>query len=91
MFSNMVRRKGELSQAKINAGWPHQVALPADACKGAGYVATHEFCRGLSLCPRGRSFRRDDRDYVVFCFSYPAHAQAFRERFGGELVTLKAR
>ena len=33
----------------IDVGWPHQVALPADACTGKQYVVQHEFCRGLSL------------------------------------------
>jgi hypothetical protein len=87
----MVRRKGELSRKSIDRGWPQQVALPADACTGAQYVIQHEFCQGLSLCPRGRSFRRDDRNYIVFCFADPAHAALFSERFGGEPFDPKAR
>jgi hypothetical protein len=43
-----------------------------------------KFCRGQSFCPRGHSFRRDDRDYVAFCFADAAHAELFRKRFGGE-------
>jgi hypothetical protein len=82
----MGRRKGELTRAAVNRGWPYQVALPAAACSGRLYPEKQEFCRGLSLCPRGRSFRRDDRDYIVYCFSDPADAQAFHERFGGERV-----
>ena len=80
----MVRRKGELTSKGIDRGWPHQVALPADQCSGRNYMTKHEFCRGLTLCPRGHSFRRDDRDYVVFCFADPAHAELLRDQFGGE-------
>ncbi len=68
----MIRRKGELTCKGIDSGWPHQVALPAPECAGRHYIIKHEFCRELSLCPRGHSFRRDDRDYIVFCFADPA-------------------
>ena len=82
----MVRRKGELSRSMVDAGWPHQVAVTAETCRGDGYIATHYFCEGLSLCPRHGYFRRDDRDYVVFCFAEAAHAEQFRARFNGEMV-----
>jgi hypothetical protein len=83
----MGRRKGELSQKMINRGWPFQVAVVAETCRGEGYVTTHYFCEGLSLCPRHGYFRRADRDYVVFCFADAGHAEQFRARFGGEIVT----
>ena len=47
----MVYRKGELSKAAIDRGWPHQVALVADRCSGHNYVIIRHFCEGLSLCP----------------------------------------
>ena len=87
----MARRKGELSQKTIDREWPHQVAITAETCRGAGYVTTHYFCEGLSLCPRQRYFRRDDRDYVVFCFSEAVHAELFRARFYGEMVSTTKR
>ena len=49
------------------------------------------FCEGLSLCPRTHSFRRDDTDILVFCFADRAHAEQFRERFGGEFINPKSR
>lgn len=82
----MARRKGELSPRMIDLGWPHQVALPAEALFGGGYYTTHFYCEDLSLCPRKRHFHRDRRDYVVFCFADATHAELFRERFDGELV-----
>ena len=53
----MVRRKGELTRAGIDRGWPHQVALPASEVAGRNYPVLHEFCRGLSLCPRTKHCR----------------------------------
>ena len=82
----MSRRKGELSRRIIDLDWPHQVAIAAEKVRGDGYVTTYYFCEGLSLCPRQAWFRRDDRDYIVFCFADPAHAEQFRVRFSGELV-----
>jgi hypothetical protein len=58
---------------------------------GVNHKVTHDFCRDLSLCPRGHTFRRDDTDYVVFCFADAAHAQRFRERFSGERFEPKDR
>jgi hypothetical protein len=49
------------------------------------------FCEGLSLCPRGHSFRRDDTDMSVFCFSVRADADKFQQRFGGEFIHPKDR
>ncbi len=76
----MTGRKGELTRATIDREWPHQVALPADRVKGANNAVIHEFCRGLSLCPRNHTVRRDDVTYIVFCFAKPSHAERFRER-----------
>jgi hypothetical protein len=80
----MSRRKGELTAALIDRGWPHQVALPEEACAGANYKIHADFCRDLSLCPRGKAVFHGDQWWRVFCFSDPFHADAFRERFGGE-------
>jgi hypothetical protein len=71
--------------------WPHQVALSACRCSGDNYVTIRLFCEGLSLCPRGHSFRRDDTDMSVFCFAQRDHAKQFRDRFGGEFIDPKSR
>jgi hypothetical protein len=75
----------------IDAGWPHEAAVTAETCRGDGYLTTHFFCTELSLCPRHWYYRREDRDYVVFCFADPAHAALFRKRFGGVEVNRKMR
>jgi hypothetical protein len=80
----MVYRKGELSSAGIDSGWPHQVALPASVSEGSGYKVVHDFCKDLSLCPRGHCVHHDGQRYNVFCFATAADAEKFMQRFGGE-------
>lgn len=48
----MVYRKGELSRADVDRGWPHQVVVPENISVGPGYKLTHDFCKdqNLSLC-----------------------------------------
>ena len=87
----MVRRKGELSAADVNREWPHQVAVPARISVGPGYKVMHGFCEGLSLCPRGHSFKRDREWWNVFCFAERADAEKFKGRFGGEWFEAKRR
>ena len=56
----MVYRKGELSSAGIDSGWPHQVGLNADLCTGHHYKTVHFFCEAekLSLCKRAHVLPR---------------------------------
>jgi hypothetical protein len=80
----MARRKGEFSAVAVDRAYPHQIALRADLCSGGNYELVQEFCKDLSLAPRGHSVRREDVDYVVFCFADKEHASRFRDRFAGE-------
>jgi hypothetical protein len=79
----MVYRKGELSPASVDRGWPYQVALPASTSLNGGYKAIHEFCKDLSLCPRGHSVFREEW-FNVYCFAEVEHAEKFSARFGGQ-------
>jgi hypothetical protein len=87
----MVYRKGELSPAGVDRGWPYQVALPADKCSSKNYEIHAAFNNGLSLCARGHSVNYDGVWYRVFCYSLKEDAEAFLERFGGEWFDSKSR
>jgi hypothetical protein len=72
----MNRRKGELSPAAVDIGWPHQVAIPEDRCTGKHFDLHRAFCKGLSLCDRGHGVRHEDVSYRVFCFKEPEDDRA---------------
>jgi len=56
----------------LKRNWPHHVALTADKMRG---LANSELVRSsakvLSAAPLTYALRRDDGDYVVFCFANP--------------------
>jgi hypothetical protein len=87
----MVRRKGELSRAAIDRGWPYQVSLPASQVKRPHYEIIQAFCAGLSLCSRGHTFVRGDEWHNAFCFADKADALKFMARFEGEWFDPMAR
>jgi|SRR5215831_13894774 len=75
----MTRRKGEISRADIMRKWPHHVALAAEKVGGIkNDEAVRGFADTLSVAPRPHHVRRDDNDFVVFCFGKPEDAQALR-------------
>lgn len=80
-----MRRRGELSKGTVDRGWPHQVALPALVVV-ARFKEINEAARRQSACTRTHAFRRDDVDYVVYCFAKVDDAKAFNVLFGGELM-----
>src|SRR5215468_7423871 len=78
-------RKGEILQARHRQQWPHHVALSTEKVRGhKSYDIVHSFAEAFSVAPRTISMRREDCDFVVFCFAKPEDAEAFCERFGGE-------
>ena len=79
----MSRRKGELSPAGIDKGWPHQVAVPYDDCTGKNYGPPHAFIRGLSVCSRTHTVIDSGEKYFVFCFADVEDALQFKEAFSG--------
>ena len=81
----MVHRKGELTKAAVDRGWPHQLAFSPPI----PHVAQlRDFCRdaGLSLCQRTTGFYREVGRkviwYACFCFADRGHANCERRRTG---------
>lgn len=80
----MTQRKGELTPAGVDRGWPHQVILLASLSLGKLGAEQAEFCKGLSLCVRRHSISHKDEHYLVHCFSLREDAATFMARYGGE-------
>jgi hypothetical protein len=85
----MNRRKGETTGRMNERDFPHlvELALPP----GGFQVQDQQFDvfhreRGIPIrCGTGR--QDEGQFYVRFCFPSAGHAQAFRDRFGGEYMT----
>jgi hypothetical protein len=82
----VVYRKGELSRARIDREWPHQIALPAEFVRGKNCIIVERFCRGPSVCQRKQNYWRDRQEYIAYCFSERCDAEYVQMHFGGEFV-----
>ena len=88
----MTRRKGELSANKIGRERPELVrAALGDQIMGNNHHILHEFCRGLSLCPRGARGAAGQPHMPRFLFRRCVARQAVLRKFGGERFDPKDR
>jgi hypothetical protein len=87
----MIRRKGEIAARTNERDYPHLVELPLPP---GGFGSTSEDMvafhreRGIQI-RHGRGRSDQGRFFVTYCFADPAHADAYRARFGGERLTFQ--
>jgi len=90
----MIYRKGGMTPKQIDREFPYQVelAIPEGGLKNIRELDA--FCRGRGVVVTTRGIgklRREGRSKAVrYCFTDPAHADAFLARFGGDRVALPA-
>jgi hypothetical protein len=88
----MTRRKGEITAHMNERDLPYivELALPEG---GFGTILnemeTFHRLRGITSA-RGRRQRRNEQEYVHWCFASIIDADDFAQQFGGELVQLEA-
>ena len=85
LFSAVMIRKDGITRSSLQREWPHHVVLSAHKVRGLeNSELVRGFPDGLSVRPLTYSLRREERDFVVFCFAKPEDADTFCEQFGGE-------
>jgi hypothetical protein len=84
----MTRRKGERTSRMNERDFPHIVEMPLPD-DGFGTrldeMETFHRLRGIASA-RGRRQRRDEQEYVRWCFARITDADDFAQQFAGKLI-----
>ena len=84
----MIRRKGEITARMNERDFPHivELALPSGGLgKTLDEMQTFHRLRGIASA-RGCGQRRDEQEYVRWCFASVIDADDFAQQFGGTLI-----
>jgi hypothetical protein len=83
----MTRSRGSIGRRQLAREYPHRVAVPAERLRGAeNSTPMYGFAKDHSGALPPLHLERDGQRFVVFCFRRQADAEAFVERFGGEII-----
>lgn len=84
----MARRKGEITAAMNERDAPYIVELAVpEGGFGHALLAMYDFHRLRGIESReGRRQRRDEQEYVRWCFASVFDAYEFTQQFGGTLI-----
>lgn len=79
----MSRRKGELSPAGVDRGWPFQVAVPESKMRTRPFSEWQQSKDRLNACLRGHTVRYEDEHWYVVCFAELEAARSFKAEWDG--------
>ena len=79
----MSRRKGELSPAGVDYGWPYQVAVSESAMQKRCFAEWQESKYRLKACLRGHTVHYESEDWFVVCFADVEAARTFKAEWDG--------
>lgn len=76
--------RDRLPKTRLEREFPYQVAFPTTRqAVSRDDRLIQMFCDHRNVAPRHHIVRRDNKDFVVYCFSDPQHASSFRAAFDG--------
>lgn len=79
----MSRRKGELSPARIDQGWPYQIAVADTEMRAKPFEEWRASQERLKACKRGHTIYFEGEFWHVVCFADAHAALEFKKEWNG--------